>query len=283
MSTPAKGSELAGQVAVVTGGGRGLGAAVVRSLAAHGAQVLINDLHPDVEQLAGELGANAVADRTDVATFAGGRQIVEAAVRAFGRVDIAVLCAGNSVQTPITEITQEQWQSSLDVHVKGHVACASAAARQMVSQGGPGRIVTFASRGAFLASGPAYAAAKAAIMGLTSAMATTLEPHAIMVNCVCPSASTQLFPSTEPRVLGGMPATHDMSPARIAPLVTYLASAAAQDITGRFFYVSGGDLAMYNRPLLMEAANIVIRNPALDWTVDQLDAAIQPLLRVGRS
>ena len=102
---PAAGDDgdLAGQLGFV--GGRGLGAAVVRSLAAHGAQVLINDLHPDAEQLAGELGASALADRTDVATFAGGRRIVEAAVRAFGRVDIAVLCAGNSVQVPITWFT----------------------------------------------------------------------------------------------------------------------------------------------------------------------------------
>ena len=280
---------LSGRVAVVTGGGRGLGAEISKSLADAGAKVVINDIFSDsagpaAEIVAAEIvskGGQAAAIGADVATWQGGKDLIAGAVGAFGAVHILVTCAGNSIQESLSTLSEEKWQSSLDVHMKGTIACASPAARAMVEQGEGGAIITIASRGAFFAAGPAYAAAKAGVMGLSSAMAMGLQQHRVTVNCVLPSAVTQLFPSTDPRTLGGMPASTDMSPERAAPLVTYLASAQAADVTGQYFYVSGGDIAIYNKPLLMEASTVLLRSPD-GWTPDQLDSAIRPMLAIGK-
>jgi 3-oxoacyl-[acyl-carrier protein] reductase len=285
-------STLTGKVAVVTGGGRGVGRGVSLALAAHGAHVLVNDFFKDadgsaadkvVEEITAAEGS-AAASTGDVSTFAGGAAIIDAAVERFGRVDIVVMCAGNFGNVPTLELTEDHWDLTLGVHLKGHVAVSQAAARHMTEQGSGGRIITFASRGAFYMTQPAYAAAKAGIMGLTTALAGDLGKHGITANCILPSAGTQLFPGDDPRArtFGGMPASRSLDPEDIAPIVTYLAGDDAKDITGRFFYASGGDICAFAQPLAVRGGSNTYLRKDGRWTPEELGELLPGVLGVGQ-
>lgn len=270
---------LDGKVAVVTGGGRGLGRGIATGLAAQGASVVINDLFREddgtaaAELVAAEIrtaGGTAVACLDNIASFDGGEAVVSAALDAFGRVDILVTCAGNFRRSLLLDLEEEEWDAVLPVHLTGTAGCVRAAARAMVAQGEGGRIVTVSSRGAFFGPQVAYSGAKAAIMGLSASAAIELAPYGITVNCLLPSAMTQLFssPATSRR-FGGMPETLSMDPDQVATLVEFLASPAAGEITGRFLYAAGTDLCVYAEPLQLAGATTFIRN-AVPWQVDDL-------------
>ena len=133
------GQKLAGKVAVITGGGGGIGKNVALGLAAEGASVVINDFGtgPDGIKLADKAaaevkkaGGKAVANFDSVTTVVSAAKIINAATSNFGRVDILVNCAGNMVGTSTLEITQEQWDATLAIHIGGHFACSQAAARK---------------------------------------------------------------------------------------------------------------------------------------------------------
>lgn len=278
----------AGKVAVVTGGGRGIGRGIVESLAAEKVRVVVNDIYrddsgrsaaDDAVEAVKAVGGDAVANYETVATWEGSRRLVEAAVEAFGRVDILVLCAGNLNVTPLVDLTEEEWDATMAVHLKGHVSCAQAAAKSMIAQGDGGRIVMISSRAAFFGMSPAYPAAKAGIMGLSAALARELAPHGITVNCLLPSAQTQLFPgdlSSRPQA-GGTPLPSDIAPESLAPLVTYLVSSEAARVTGRFMYATGGDICFYPDPLVVSNAPTFLRKPGR-WTADELSDTIPPLI-----
>lgn len=293
---------LAGKVVVVTGGGRGIGRSVALEVAREGADVVVCDVFRDEAGNAAadsvvaeikELGRGAVAVAADVSTEAGGDATVQAGLDEFGRVDMLVNCAGNNVRAPFVDLTEAQWDSVMDVHVKGHFFCSRAAARAMVARGEGGRIVTVASRGAFYAPPKShgdgvphrypcvvYSAAKAAILGMTQTLALELAEHRITVNALIPSADTQLFPGKGSRGSGGVPPTLSLDPAYIAPFVAFLGTEAADDITGRFVYVTGGDVCFFPQPLQLSGSYFV-RKPG-KWTVDELRATIPPIAAAGR-
>jgi 3-oxoacyl-[acyl-carrier protein] reductase len=284
---------LSERVAVVTGGGRGVGRGIALAFANEGIKVVVNDLARDGEtpfadEVVAEIvaaGGEACADGNDVSTFAGSSKIIDTAVEQYGRIDILVMCAGNFVADQLADLTEERWDSSVAVHLRGHIGCAKAAARYMTEQGDGGRIVTVASRAAFSAPVPAYSAAKAGIMGLTSALAVGLAPAGITVNCLIPSANTQLFPGEDPnaRTMGGMPASISLDPEYIAPVVTYLTSPQAGEITGRFVYASGGDVCIYAEPLALHGgSNSFVRKDG-KWTAAELAEVLPSLFGVGAS
>ena len=279
---------LTGKVAVITGGGGGIGRCVALALAAEGVNVVVNDfgtgsdgikLADKVVDEVKKAGGRAVANYDSVTTVASAAKIIKTATDNFGRLDILINCAGNIVHTSTLEITQEQWDATLAVHIGGHFSCSQAAARAMVKQKSGGSIVNFASRGAFPffgASGSTYAVAKAGILGFTTALSQELKQYGIRVNAICPNASTPLFPSTDPRGGMGIPRTLSLDPADIAPLIVYLVTDEAKNITGEFIYAAGGDFCVFERPL---QPRIYVRKIG-KWTIDEI-GAVMPGIGLG--
>ena len=275
------------KVAIVTGAG-GIGKAVAKLFAAEGGKVLVVDLPAReagtpsvadraVDEIRAE-GGDAVAYHATIGKWDAGKAIVKAAIDAFGRVDVLVSAAGNIAVTPIVDITEREWDSINDVHMKGQVSLVQAFARAVIARDGRGSVLLFSSRASFLAPTPAYAAAKAGVLGLTTSAAMELEEHGINVNAILPSAQTTLFPgeaSSRP-VSGGTPFVSDVDPAAIAPAVLFPATEAGFGITGRWIYAAGNDAAIYPRPLVLANVPTLLRGGSR-WTLEGLEAVLPKL------
>ena len=270
---------LKGKVAVVTGGGGGIGRGIAIDLASEGAKIVVNDLgvwtadkqvaeqfaDPVVQEIK-QSGGEAVANSDDVATTAGGEKIIKTAIDTFGRIDIVVCCAGNYKPNVIDETTEEEWDSIMSVHVNGHFNCIKPAASHMKQQKS-GRIITFSSLGAFgLGKSPAYSTAKAGILGLSSSLARELGEYGITVNCIFPSAMTRLFP-TDRVALYGIPPAKPAGSEMVAPMIAYLCTDEAGDINGEFFYVGGKDIGLYPQE---RRAMQLLHKAEGKWTMDEL-------------
>ena len=285
-------NRLKDRVAVVTGGGEGgIGEAITLALVAEGAKVVINDIgrDPDGKSLADKVvekivKANgiAVANYDSVATMSGGENIVKTAISNFGRIDILVNCAANLKRVPTVEMTENDWDSIINVHLKGHFSCTKAAITEMIKRNS-GRVINFSSRAAAGGGGSvAYSAAKAGILAFTLALSLELREYGITVNAIVPSADTKLFPGPRPKGLGAAyPVPISIEPDYVAPIVVYLATDKAHDITGQLFYASGGDICIYSKPLAVPRETPMFIRKMGKWTVDELSEVIPPLLGLG--
>jgi 3-oxoacyl-[acyl-carrier protein] reductase len=272
------GQKLIGKVAVITGGGGGIGRGVVLAMSAEGASVVVADagVKPDGTKAADvvvaevkKLGGQAVSSYDSVTTIISAEKIIDTAVKNFGRVDIVVNCAGNFLPAATVDTTQEQWDAIMAVHLGGHFAVSRAAARQMIKQKSGGSITNFSSLVAFPAFDPrgtSYSTAKAGVMGFTSALAFELKEQGIRVNCIFPQATTQLFAGTNPRGRPGIPATTSLDPGDIAPVIVFFATDEGKNVTGQFVYAAGGDFSVLDRPL---KPKVFVRKMG-KWTVDEL-------------
>ena len=275
---------LKGKAAVVTGGGGGIGRAVCLALAAEGASVVVNDFGTSrdgtkaADKVVNEIKkANgiAVANYDSVATVVGGQKIINASTSNFGRIDILANCAGNYISAPIVDMTQEQWDLEMAVHLGGHFSCSRAAARVMIKQKS-GSIINISSLGAFPifgGSGTGYSTAKAGIIGFTAALSWELKEHGIRVNAIFPQATTQLFSGTKPRGRPGIPYTTSLNPEDIAPMFVYLGTDEAKNVTGQYIYAAGGDFSILDKPM---KHRIFIRKIGR-WTVDELTTVVPGL------
>ncbi|MGW7102038.1 3-oxoacyl-ACP reductase [Streptomyces sp. NPDC054838] len=263
---------LEGLSAIVTGAGRGLGRAEAIELARLGASVVVNDFGQPgrdgsgeasaapAQEVADEIraaGGQAVAHLGDVADFAQARELVELAVESFGKLDVLVNNAGILRDRMIFSMSEEEWDSVIRVHLKGHFNTthfASAHWRERSkAAGGPvyGRIVNTSSE-AFLggsAGQPNYAAAKGGIVGLTTSTALALAKYGVTANAICPRARTRMtedvFAGFQEPEEGKLDA---LAPEHVAPLVGYLASPAAAKANGQLFVVHGGIVVVMERP-----------------------------------
>jgi NAD(P)-dependent dehydrogenase (short-subunit alcohol dehydrogenase family) len=239
---------LDGKVAIVTGAARGIGRGHARLLAAEGAAVVVNDL--DAEPLAETVdginaeGGRATANSANVATWDGGDALVRQALDTYGRLDIVVNNAGILRDAMSFNITEDQWDSVLRVHLHGHMATSHAAAkhwRDLAKAGEEtsGRIINTASEsGLYGQAGQAnYAAAKAGIVAMTIVLARELKKYNVTANVVCPRALTRMT-ETVPGAAEFMQGP-EWDPENIAPLVVFLASDAAADVSGQVFVVFG--------------------------------------------
>ncbi len=252
-----------GRVAIVTGAGRGIGREHALSLARHGAKVVVNDLGGNVDgtgddaspaqQVVDEItgaGGEAVANGDDVATWDGAQRLVQTALDTYGELHVLVNNAGILRDRVLANMTEEEWDAVINVHLKGTFAPSRHAVahwREQAKAGRPvsGRIVNTTSvSGIYGNPGQTnYGAAKAAIAAFTTIAALEVARYGVTVNAVAPVALT--------RMTEGLGMTDDSEEARaarhpmwIAPIVTWLASDEAAGVTGRVFEASGQMLAV---------------------------------------
>jgi len=258
---------LDGRVAIVTGAGRGIGRGEAVALASEGARVVVNDLGGAVDgsgastspadEVVAEIsrcGGESVASYDSVATMQGAEAIVRTAMDSFGRIDILVNNAGILRDRMVFNMSEEDWDSVIKVHLYGHFNTIRAVS-PFFRQQRYGRIVNTSSVAGLYATtyGQAnYGAAKEGIVGLTRKVARDMGRYGVTCNCIRPSAGTRLTLSDEMKEtrLETVIRFQDLKPEDIAPLVIWLASDESASINGRTFYVEAGRIGLYSEPAL---------------------------------
>jgi 3-oxoacyl-[acyl-carrier protein] reductase len=237
------------RVAIVTGGGAGIGEATCLLFAQEGAKLVVADVDlKGAERVAGlirEKGGEAVPFKVDVRNAAEATNMVGAAIKSFGGLDILVNNAGVNRDAIAKRMTEEQWDFVLDVNLKGTFLCCQAASIPMMEKK-YGRIINTSSIGSLGNIGQAnYSASKAGVIGLTKTLALELAKYNILVNCVAPGATkTQMTAGIPPEIAAkfqdGIPLKRFAEPSEIAAMHLFFAGAEASYITGQVIFVDGG-------------------------------------------
>jgi 3-oxoacyl-[acyl-carrier protein] reductase len=245
-------ARLSGKVAIVTGASRGIGLAIARRFADEGAKVVVNYVSRKEEadavvQAIASAGGDAIAVQADVSRSADVNRLVRETLKRYGRVDILVNNAGVMTTKGVLETTEEDWDRTIDVNLKGAYLCSKAVAPHMIEQGG-GTIINMSSNsGLYHPSAmrfTEYVVSKAGMNGLTKAMALALGPH-ITVNAICPGwirtdMVEEIDPETQQRILAETTLARWGTPDDVAASAAFLASADASFITGELLIVAGG-------------------------------------------
>jgi 3-oxoacyl-[acyl-carrier protein] reductase len=285
---------LKGKRAIVTGAGRGIGRCEALLLAYQGAKVVASDIGVDLEgsstalKVADEItaaGGAAIHTTESVATLTGAQRTIDAAVQSFGGLDILVNNAGLRAGNPIDRLTEEQWQSVLDSHLKATFAMIKFAVPVFKRQGSGVIINTGSEAGLGMIFNSAYAAAKEGIAGLTRSVAREQGRFGIRCNMIRPRATVntgggewgaQVFQKWSPMVKalgrywigdrGQSGFKRPAHPEQVAELVVWLCTDAAANINGRSFYVAGEEVGLWSEPELTRS----LTRPG-GWDLDSLD------------
>ena len=288
------GQRLKGKVAVVTGAGRGIGRGMAMLMASEGAAVVVNDLGGNVDgsgtttsaadDVVAEIvakGGRAAANYDSVADFDAAGNIVQTAVKQFGRLDILVNNAGILRDRMIFNLSEDDWDAVIAVHLTGTFNCSRHASGVMREQR-TGRIISMSSTsGLYGNSGQAnYGAAKDGIAGFTRVISRDLGKYGITANAIAPAAATRMTQTVSDRTrqiraergtalpTGSSTLTlANMDPDDVAPFATYLASNAARDINGQTFLVMGGVISLLNYPAPVRTITKIGR-----WTPEEIAA-----------
>ena len=283
---------LEGRVAIVTGGGRGIGASISRMFAAEGAKLVINDLgsSPDgqggdqgpARDVAAEIVANggqAVADGGDIADVATGQRLVDLALEHYGKLDVLVNVAGILRDKMIFNLPEEDWDAVIRVHLRGHFSTIKPAVAYWRAQKNPEghyRIINFTSDSALQGSPgqPNYAAAKMGIVGLTASTANALGRYGVTANAIAPGAVTRLTQTVPDEKRMGDGIDESVSPDNIAPIVTYLAGTSSDWLSGRTIGAMGYEVKLWNNPEVV--STVASDGP---WNLDDLTAKVEKEFR----
>jgi NAD(P)-dependent dehydrogenase (short-subunit alcohol dehydrogenase family) len=257
---------LDGRVAIVTGAGRGIGRSVATLLASEGASVVVNDLGAALDgsgsdaspaaQVVDEIaagGGKAVANGADISDHAAAESLIGSAIEQFGRLDVLVNVAGILRDRMVFNMSEQEWDDVIRVHLKGTFNTTKFAAahwRSIRDPQGQNRIINFTSvSGLHGAPGqPNYAAAKMGIVGLTYSCANALRAYGVTTNAISPGAATRMTDSVPTERRRTRAIADEWSPDNVAPVVAYLASEQSGWINGRIVHSSGYEIALYSNP-----------------------------------
>ena len=288
---------LDGRVAIITGAGRGIGREHALLFAAEGAKVVVNDLggglHGEAEsttvaeQVVEEIrafGGEAVANHDDVADWAGGERLIRAAVETYGDLHVLVNNAGILRDRVLVNLSEEDWDAVMRVHLKGHFVPSRHAAaywRERAKEGHEVRasIVNTSSTSGLLGNiGQSnYGAAKAGIAAFTVIIADELGRYGVRANAIAPAARTRMTEST-PALVDAIAPPEDVgtfdqwNPANVSPLVAWLATEEC-DVSGKVFFVQGGVIRIFQNWTMTEALQKDDR-----FTIEELEARLPKLL-----
>ncbi len=279
------------RVALVTGAGRGIGRAIALSLAKSGWAVVVNDVGatPDgvgadagpAAEVAAEVeaaGGRALASAADVSDWEATRAMVAATRETFGRLDGVVNCAGILRDTIFHKMSEVEWDAVVQVNLKG-AFCVSRAAAEVFREQGSGAYVHMASTAGLVGNlaQANYSAAKLGIVGLSRSIAVDMARYNVRSNAIAPFAWSRLIgtlPEETDAEKARVARMRRMTPEQIAPLVEYLLSDAAEDVTGQVFVVRGNELMLMSQPRPMRTMARLE-----GWTADTVTTHFAPAIR----
>src|SRR5271166_3768322 len=287
---------LDGRVAIVTGAGRGIGRSTALLLAREGASVVVNDLGGNVDgsgadatpaqQVVSEItsaGGKAIVSGADISDHAAAEGLIKSAIAEFGRLDVLVNVAGILRDRMIFNMSEQEWDDVIRVHLKGTFNTSKFAAahwRSLREEHAQNRIINFTSvSGLHGAPGqPNYAAAKMGIVGLTWSCANSLAKYGVTCNAVSPGAATRMtdsIPSVRRRTDSPSDEEARRSPDNVATVVAYLASERSGWLTGRIVHSSGFEVSLYNN--MAPVVRLIGEEPwQLDGLGEQIERSFKP-------
>jgi NAD(P)-dependent dehydrogenase (short-subunit alcohol dehydrogenase family) len=282
---------LEGRVALVTGGGRGVGRGIALALAEAGAKVVVNDLGATLDgQASGEqpaqevvaaieaMGGEAIVDGGSVAEWNAAHKMVEAAVERFGRIDIVVNNAGILRDVMFHRMSEPEWDAVMAVHLKGSFNVSRAAAPHFKAQGSGAYVHMSSTSGLVGNFGQAnYAAAKLGIAALSKSIALDMAKFGVRSNAVAPFAWTRMIdsiPNETPEQKKRVEGLKKLVPEKVAPFVVALCADGAKDVTGQIFGVRNNEIYLFSQPRPIRSAH-----KGDGWTPESVLETALPMLR----
>ncbi len=274
---------------IITGAGGGLGRAYALAFAAEGANVVVNDIRLDAARAVAEeiasAGGKAVANAGDITSMAGAQAIIDAAIEAFGEVHVLVNNAGILRDKMFVSLSEDDWDTVMRVHLKGHFCLANLLAKRWRDAAKAGRKVDArivnTSSGAGLQGSIGqsnYAAAKAGIAGLTLVQAAEMARYGITVNCLAPAARTAMTEGAMPDMVKKPASGFDAwDPLNVASIVVWLGSPLSAHVTGRCFEAKGGEISVADG-----WRTGTIEDKGARWEPAELTAVVDRLIEQGK-
>lgn len=273
---------VAGKVAIVTGAGNGIGKGIALAMAASGASVVVNDISAEAGQAVVDeiiaAGGKAVANTDNVARRETAEGIVKTAVDTFGRIDIVVNNAGNLRDRLFHKMNDEEWSQVIDVHLNGSFNVSRAAAPYFREQESGAYIHMTSTSGLIGNFGQSnYSAAKMGIVGLSKSIALDMSRFNVRSNCIAPfawTAMTSSIPANTPEEKARVLKLQKMEAGKVAPMVVYLGSDAANEVTGQIFSVRANEIMLFSQPRPIRSVHL-----SEGWTPESIAEIAAPAMK----